>query len=210
MKAMFQQKMRFALAGLTALWACSSQAALIGVSGPDSVNNATEAQIISAPLSVFDEGRTNTGQEGFDERQGVVLENALAIDGGSLAAGAVVDSHMIFLNTPEGAAERHANVVWSFSGDILGVMSARNGGNIANSDFLGSPSTTYPGAFGFRGLESNDSYAILGNTLTLSMRVTTPGDWIRVVTSAAAVPAPATLGLMALGLLGLGLRRRLA
>ena len=73
---------------------------------------------------------------------------------------------------------------------------------------LGAAGTAYPGGpFGARGLESADSYVIGGNTLTVSMFVGQPGDWIRVIT-ATAVPEPGTLALLGIGLFGMGLARR--
>jgi len=179
---------------------CGSAQAVL-TSGPD---------IIAAPTSVFDDnpGAENDHQQAFNERQGVLLGANLAVDGGFIAAGTRVDSHMIFLNT---AGNQYANDVatWTFSGPILGVMSDGGGTLEASSNaLLGAPGTAYPGAFGNRGLESNDAYSISGNQLTLRAQVTEPGDWIRVVTTPS-VPAPGALILASLGSGLIGwLRRR--
>jgi hypothetical protein len=112
--------------------------------------------------------------------------------GGSIAMGTHVNSHMIFLNSLGTAALSYANVVWTFDGIILVVMSNGNGSFEVNSSFeLGNSGTNYPMApFNARGLEGNDSYVVAGNQITVNMLVTEPGDWIRVVT---AVSEPGTL-----------------
>jgi hypothetical protein len=168
--------------------------------------------IIDAPTFVFDDAVFNTGQKGFNEKQGVILGAALDTDDGvgAIAAGTAVDSHMIFLNQGSGTTGTisHLNVTWTFSGMILGVMSDRPGTLEAMSNMvLGADGTSYPASFDFRGLENNDSYSVAGNTLTLSMYVSQPGDWIRVVT--AAVPEPGSLLLIVVGLFGLALNRRI-
>ena len=89
------------------------------------VNGAFDAsRIIAPPADVTDDppGATNTMQQGFDEMQNVLLGADLTVDGGVIAAGTRVNSHMIFLNT-EGFAAVRETVRWTFDGTILGVMS---------------------------------------------------------------------------------------
>ena len=198
-----------------ALITSSASASLISVTGPLS-STGTAAEIIAAPDNILDDVVTNLAQQGFDEAQGVLTSVDFGIDGGGIiSAGTLVDSHMIFLNSAGGTDITHFNVQWTFDGTILGVMSD-SGGTLesASTSELGAPGTNYttpfPGSgpaapFPARGLEGGgDGYVISGNVLTLSMHVTEPGDWIRVVTAATPVPEPATLTLMLLGLAGLG------
>ena len=184
----------------------SAQAALIGVAGPLSTAG-TAAAIVGAPASALDATVTNTGQEGFDEMQGVVLGVGIAHDAGVIAAGTRVDSHMIFLNKPTGGASTifHTGVTWTFSGTILGVMSD-SGGLLesASTAVLGAAGTAYPAGFTARGMEGADGYAIAGAMLTVAMGVSQPGDWIRVVTLSA-IPLPAALPLYGAGMAVLGL-----
>jgi hypothetical protein len=146
-------------------------------------------------------------QWGFNERQGVLLGSALAVDGGTIAAGTRVDSHMIFFDS--GGPSRTTDATWTFSGNILGVMSDTAGNLERNSTgLLGSPLVSYPcdsstACFANRGLEGGDNYGVSGNTLRLHSVVTSPGDWIRVVT-VSAVPEPSTVALFALGMGFLG------
>jgi len=188
-----------------------AHSAIISIGGPQS-SAGSFASLIAAPSSVEDDTTTNTGQQGFNEAQGVLLGSALAVDGGSIAAGTRVDSHMIFLNSQGNADISHYQVTWGFSGNILGVMSDSSGNlEAASNALLGAAGTTYPGGFAARGLEGGgDNYSFLGSAMTLGMHVTEPGDWIRVVT-VSAVPLPAALPLYGAGIavLGfLGWRRR--
>lgn len=192
---------RFTAAALALVLMPSTHAVIIG--GPD---------IIAAPASVVDDapGAENTHQQGFNERQGVLLGAPLAVNGGNIAAGTLVNSHMIFLNTPGNLAVTET-ATWTFDSLILGVMSNGNGSLEMNSTpLLGSLGTLYPVApFSNRGLEGGDSYAVVANQLTLTMSVTEPGDWIRVVTQARGVPDYASpLLLFALGVAALGAFRR--
>lgn len=177
------------------------------VSGPD---------IISA-VSVQEDSPTNNHQQAFNEKQSVFLTSAINVDGGTIAAGQTVDSHLIFLNS-QGGTRVDDRQTWGFDGNILGVMSNSTGSlmNATNSLFaaFGDYFTTGSSLpFTAAGLESNniasnDGYIINGLLLDLRMVVTEPGDWIRVIT-ASAVPVPAALFLMGPALLGfIGLRRK--
>lgn len=203
---------------IAGLFSASANAGLISVSGPASSLN-TNAEIISAPLNMGDDNATNQAQQGFNEIQNYLLTNDLQVDGGVIIAGATIDSHMIFLNTAGNTAASHIGVDWTFSGTILGVMSDYNGSmESSSSSFLGAPGTVYPGSFAARGLEGNlsncntqDCYSFFGDTLSLTMRVSEPGDWVRVITvsdnvsiNTAQVPEPSTLLIFSLGLVGLG------
>ena len=79
-----------------------AKAALVSVSGPAS-SMGTAPAIIAPPFHVLDNIVTNTGMQGFDEAQEVVTTVAHTTDSGVIPAGALVDSHMIFLNS-EGSA----------------------------------------------------------------------------------------------------------
>jgi len=190
------------------LLSAQTQAAIIGFSG--------DAQHIS-PVSVQEDSPTNTLQQGFDEKQNVWLTSAVNVDGGSIAAGQHVNSHLVFLNSYENA-RINTTAKWTFDGDILGVMSNTNGSLLMGSDGLFASFTDYftvgnlTGAFNTQGLEGGDVYSVTGNLLNLTMTVSEPGDWIRVITatpSVSAVPIPAAFFLFAPALLGfLGLRRK--
>ena len=197
-----------------------AHATLISVAG-DLSNLGVAASIIAAPSDVNDDAAFNEAQQGFNEQHSVLLTSDLAVDGGVISAGTRVDSHMIFLNSGPGNATtllEQFNVVWSFSDIILGVMSDSMGLlETMSSGLLGAAGTIYPAAgFAARGLETNpatcslavdDCYSVSGNQLALTMRVTEPGDWIRVIT-ATNVAEPATLLLMLLGVFGFVFSRR--
>ena len=166
--------------------------------------------IIAAPAFVIDDapGATNTHQQAFNEVQSYLLTSDLNVDSGTIAAGTMVDSHMIFLNTIGTAFVSDIRVDWGFDGDILGVMSDYAGNlEAASSSFLGAAGTVYPSSFSARGMEGNDAYLVTGSSINVSMYVTEPGDWIRVITRSS-VPEPSSLLLLGVGLLGLSLRKR--
>jgi len=200
------------------LLSMSANAALVSVTGPLS-DLGGSAEIISAPSNIGDDDTTNRAQQGFNEQQNYLLTSDLDVDGGTIASGTTIDSHMIFLNTDGNSLGQQFGVEWTFSGTILGVMSDYNGFLETDSNsFLGATGTTYPGNFAARGLEgtlagcdinAQDCYGFSGNTLTLTMRVSEPGDWIRVITaSTAQVPEPSTILIFSLGLIGLGFTSR--
>lgn len=180
--------------GLTVLAAAVPTATAALTGGPD---------IIPAPASVVNSsaagGASNDHQQGFEERQGVLLEEDLAVDGGSIPAGTVVDSHMIFLNIPDTrpGTVSDFNRTWTFDGPVLGVMSDGDGAlEVASSPLLGAAGTTYPATpFPARGMElgagdpargaggvAGEGYTVNGSSIIVGMNVSQPGDWIRVIT----------------------------
>ena len=193
-----------------ALSATSASALIVDVSGPNSsVGNAPVE--ISNPDFALDDDVTNNGMQGFNEQQAFTLQSDLKVDAtppsdpattfGTIATGTVVNSHMIFLNSSGNTLIEHFDVEWTFDGDILGVMSDMDGIFEAASRSLGATGTTYPNydddTFRARGLDNDgggfanlngDGYSVADNVLTISMAVTEPGDWVRVVT------APVPLG----------------
>lgn len=152
--------------------------------------------IISAPASIDDDAPAaeNTAQQAFDEAQDVTLSAPLRCDDGVvIPAGTRVNSHMIFLNTPDSGTTYDNGVTWEFDGDVICVMSDADGNlEAASNAELGAPGTTYPGAFAARGMENADTYQINGNEITVDMGVSEPGDWIRVVTAWTDTVAPAS------------------
>jgi len=177
--------------------------------------------IIAAPSSVNNEvswsydiggGVSNTHQEGFNEKQNVLLTVSLSVDDGTISADTRVDSHMIFFNWIDSTGPvSDGPRDWVFSGVILGVMSDEGGAlEVASSSLLGASYTIYPStAYQYRGIETgttgNDSYSVDGSTLTFSAGGNLPGDWIRVITL---VPEPTTLFVMTAAGLPLLLKRK--
>lgn len=176
---------------IAALLAChltagAPHAAILTVDGPPS-SRGEAAAIITAPASVYDDAFFANAMRGFDERQGVVLRKRLLVDGGAIAAGTAVDSHLIFLSPYPDHPTRHVAVSWRFSGLVLGVMSDAHCELQMRSDaLLGNPGTRYPGRSAFRGMERRlgDHYQIVAETITVTMTVPQLGDWIRVITAA--------------------------
>ncbi|MDJ0772794.1 MAG: PEP-CTERM sorting domain-containing protein [Mastigocoleus sp. MO_167.B18] len=191
-------KLTIAAVGIMLGMAASpAQAAILGVS--------EGGTIIDAPESTLPNATVSDKMQGFNEKQNIFLEDDLAVKGSFIQAGTLVNSHMIFLDSEQSSFLRKENIKWTFDGEILGIMSD-SGGNLENASqsLLGLEDTTY-NKFGARGLEGGDSYSIKGEELILTMQVTSPGDWIRVVTRATpeSVPEPTSmLGLFAIGAFG--------
>ncbi|PHS69736.1 MAG: hypothetical protein COB23_05595 [Methylophaga sp.] len=188
---------------LTALlFSVQAQAALVGTLG---------GKIIGA-VSIQEDSPTNRRQQGFDEQQGVLLTKMIKVDGGFIAKGTKVDSHIIFFNT-KGNKYGASKALWKFDGQILGVMSDKKGRlmNKTNDIFAAFDDYFTTGKslpFNAAGMEGRDGYFINAMVLGVFMEVTEPGDWIRVIT-ASAVPIPAAIWLFGSALLGfVGMRRR--
>ena len=201
---------RLLAAAFTLLMVSPASALIVGVSTGLSTFGGTAA-IISAPANVGNSIPFNDAMQGFNEQQGFTLGANLSVDGGFIAGGTVVDSHMIFLNKQDNTfgTLRHLGVIWEFDGIVLGTMSDTNGVlEAASSGDLGATSTTYS-VFNNRGFEGTDTLSFSTAFLTVSMNVTQPGDWIRVITQGtpsniSPVPVPAALPLFGTGLAIMG------
>lgn len=181
--------------------ASPAQAAILGASEGGIIIDAPDSTAVNATVSDL--------MQGFNEKQNVFLQEDLEVDFNNfIAAGTEVNSHMIFLDGP-GRIRTEQTAEWLFDGEILGIMSDPSGNlEAASNSILGAQGTQY-GSFRARGLEAGserNGYSVDGNKLNLTMAVTSPGDWIRVVTKAnptQSVPEPASiLGLLAVGAFG--------
>ncbi len=190
--------------------AAPANAMLVGTNGVQG------ASIIDAPTDITMSGQTNLSIQAFNEAAGVILGHDLAVDGGIIAAGRMVASHMIFLNTPTGVSGSGGFsglglISFEFSRKILGVMSDSRGALEALSSylpgtlthFLGASDTLYQTQWAYsRGMEKTDVYNFDGKTINLRMGVTNPGDWIRVVT-VSPVPLPYSVWMLLAAMFGL-------
>merc|ERR1711991_765003 len=80
----------------------------------------------------------------------------------------------------------------NFGSRVLGYMGEKDGSLQFNSAFLNKPGVMYPSSWPNRGLESEDIVQINPNgdddrVVRFKMRVTSPGDWVRVITEASNV-----------------------
>ncbi len=185
---------------------------MLGLTSSASASLIGGSDIITAPTLISDDsGAINWAQQGFDEAQNVLLSSNLQVREGTIAANTRVDSHMIFLNTPNNNRASDTQR-WTFGGDILGIIDAR-GTLTQTHSFLGHQNTTYQLDFNNVGLEGGDSYSFTNNILDLTMVVTEPGDWIRVITEASVetspVPVPSAVWLFGTALFGfVGIRKK--
>jgi hypothetical protein len=156
----------------------------------------------------------------FDEQQNVTLSQPLLTDlaglsgpskvgtGPTIAAGVAVDSVLIYFNAKKDGDHEATTVV--FDRPILGVEYAQNTKQVSpgltDSDFLGLSGHTYDLDCAYCGYEhgQGDTVAFSDDTLTLSSLFDKPGDYLRVILAASAVPEPAAWTLMTLGFFGLG------
>jgi uncharacterized repeat protein (TIGR01451 family) len=180
-------------------------------------------KLASAPASVKLNALENaTNAVAFDERQNATLGAAVAVDAvnpgtyssfpsgsAKVAAGTVVDSHLIHSDIPSRnyTARRQGTV--TFAAPIVGVVAST--AKLASSDAaLGASGTQYAGTTQWRGLESGESSWLGGDKFTISpdrltltfdiqtyvmdeLRVLTNTS-IQLTTSIADAPDPVTVG----------------
>jgi uncharacterized repeat protein (TIGR01451 family) len=161
-------------------------------------------KLSSAPSSVKLNAREDaTNAIAFDERQNVMLGSAVTVDAvnpgtyssfpsgsATIAAGTVVDSHLIHSDIPSRNYTVRRQGTVTFADDILGVIAATS--RLSATDAaLGAPGTQYSGLQSFRGLEGPefgfssvaDKFTISANRRSLTFDMQTYLiDEIRVIT----------------------------
>ncbi|WP_448581413.1 PEPxxWA-CTERM sorting domain-containing protein [Thermaurantiacus sp.] len=164
--------------------------------------------LLTPPFAVGNNNQSNNhALFAFNEKQNVLLAAPLVTDlGGTIAAGTRVASHGVVFD-PKGSRTLVGSV--SFDRPILGLI-WQTRGLVATDGLLGLPTITYnsPPA---RGLERRDipGTSFVGNTLFINdWAASSPGDNIRVITSA--IPEAATWAMLiaGFGLIGVAARRR--
>lgn len=190
------------------LGATAAGAAVVGGSVTGGSAAPGTFQLLTPPFAVGQNNQQdNHTLYAFDEQQSVVLPGNLVLSqGGPLAAGTRVASHGIVFDPRN---RRTLEGFVTFDRPILGIIWG-SGALQATDALFGLPGISYnnPDA---RGLERRDrpGTSFAGNLLSIDdWKASSPGDNIRVLT--AAVPEPATWGMMILGfgLVGLSARRR--
>ncbi len=145
----------------------------------------------------------NNNVRAVNELQKITLLSNLAVRGGSIAAGTIVNSQLLNFDP---LVNRSARGTVTFNGRILGLATTQSLLNASN--FLGRPGVTYS-FVSASGLEGGDVVTFAGNVLTYNISASNPSDTIRVLT---AVPEPASWAMLiaGFGLIGAVSRRRRA
>ena len=201
----------------SALGICAA-AAGIGTAAADIISTVGLTQV-SAPPIVGDSFLEMFGlpsQVIFKERQSVTLLTPLVTDTGVIAAGTQVNSYGFAVNSLRGAGSVDTSA--TFDALVLGLIFANDASgfpnpNFAASDFLGAPGTSYQESICFlcgfevpgTPVDQSDGAFITGSTANFHNSYSEPGDFARIITTAA-VPGPiAGAGLPGLVLAGGGL-----
>jgi PEP-CTERM motif len=150
--------------------------------------------------SVGDDNFQSPDLYGFDEDQNILLAAPLAVDVGTspIPAGTTVASHYVFFDP--GPTQNIVGTV-NFDSDVLAIITST--ARLAASDFLANTGINYLNP-GDRGLEAGDSVTISGaRQILFDTTASSPGDYVRVLTTfspTAATPEPGSLALLGGGL----------
>lgn len=150
--------------------------------------------------------------QGFSESTGITLTDDISIqlgDGstGTLAAGTVVNSHMIYFDPEGDDLLTVSDIEILFDSQILGLV-VTDQAMVDTHALLGHTDLNYYGGtdmnYGPNGAPDVELFS--GSTLTVSLRAS-QGDYFRVLT-ASTVPTPGSLALLGVaGLIGTTRRR---
>ncbi len=176
--------------------------------------------------TVGDDTFQNPNLYAFNEGQNITLTQDYSVNiGATLSLGTTISSHYVFFD-PAGATHQEGWV--DFDSDILAVITSTS--LLAASDDFLNNHVNYLNP-GYRGLESGDSVWIGSNDhnrLYVDWYASTPGDFVRVITGysqggtdpcstnppgvggcPASVSEPAPLSLLLMGIVGIGLARKI-
>jgi hypothetical protein len=155
--------------------------------------------ISSPPNTVGDNNFNNPNLNAFDEQQNVTLSAALTTNVGTnpIPAGTRVSSEFVFFD-PGPTSTLIGYVI--FDAPVLGIITQQR--TLVASNLLGAPGIMYrdPGGVG---LEAGDSVVIDGsnpNRIDWDTTSDRPGDHARVILQGQAVPEPASVIGLGVGL----------
>ena len=196
----------------------SASAAIIGGTITTTTANSAGAvfSLLGPQAAVGGVGIPVAGKNvmGMNERTGVTLAAPVTIDGGTLAAGTKVDSHIVFSDF---VATSGIVAKVKFAGTIVGIITRSNPTNFLTptNPIFGLLGTTYLNANNW-GMENGALFAGLTEGVVISgsneITFTSTGigpDYVRVLT--VPVPEPGSVAVLSLGAVGLvfaGYRRR--